>query len=365
MLSPQIFLASYILLSLSLLVAIFISALKESVSSTLKPAIFFFSAFAALIGVRSIEVGVDTASFYSWTPDRIILFTKEPLYWGLATIGKMLLGFTGSMLAVSTVAFYAYYQATKRVVLYSPDHTKPGANGSQGALLILLLAISSSDFLILNINQVRQGLAGALLCLAAINFFYKEKQFAIYMLLAPLAHTSALFFIPLIFIAKRFNSPAIPLCLLFISVIFWQTNAINSIIPYIPSEYIQGKLSVAIYQTALTSQTTLIIKTFLSASFILSLLFFIPSSKHNKQLFLYLYTIFSLTICASIFLLEFGEGANRVQRYACFFLPILICLAIEKLRPKKLAFGTAGCISFIYLILMILYPSTLGTIGVR
>jgi hypothetical protein len=361
----NLFIFLYIFIGIASYLYILFNSAKKLKWSYL-PVISFFS-LALLVGLRDLNVGIDTHKFYLWTRTGLDLEKIELLYWNLASLGKGLFGANGTNIFVSIVTIFSYYYFVTKVadrVAYDDRETERYFAKGIFVIMVFLLTMASSDFLLLAVNQTRQGLAATLLVFGAF-LLYNNSRFSIpVLLLAPFAHFSAIFVLLIILLTKYVNLKIhIPLIVV-VSIIFWQFDLVFEVATYIPSDYIQRKLSSAVYQSALTSETTLIIKTLISAFFVFLLFAHKCNNSYMRGFFDYFYSIFGLIIASAILFLDFGEGSNRIQRYAMLFLPVLLVLFAMRINPKRISLIVTASLGLSYLIFMITYPSILRTIGI-
>lgn len=367
MINPLIFLASFISIALLSLTVSVKSIHSKNTSTYVSLCLAIL--LILLIGLRSLDVGVDTRMFYTWTAVGLDFSRKEVLYWNLAAIGNMLYGSIGSLLIISVTSiglyYFALYKLSKKIERPLNHISYRNDAAPLFCLLAFFVTLASSDFLILNINQVRQGLAASLLVLGCVFYISGEKlKGLIIALSAALAHGSALFIVPFIVLSTLITHRFPIYAFLFFAVISSQIELIKLIIPYIPSDYVKAKFSVEIYQTALTSNVTLTIKTLMTASLILLFDFLKPKQIDLAKIHRKLFNVFSFIMIFSIFILEFGEGSNRVQRYAAVFIPSLLVISFFTIKQKKMSLYLLLSLCLMYFAVMITYPSVLGTIGV-
>lgn len=364
MISPIYFYLTYFSIGTCLYLTTIIYFFKKKYNNVFifgKYGILLFLTLLFLFGFRSINVGTDTHQIFYRTPTGIDLGFIAPLYWNISGIGKYISGYQGSVFITSLVFLGAicisYYIFCKNEGIHKRYNVIP---------MYLLFLLSSSDMLILSVNQTRQGMAGSFLLLSSMLFFYNKKRKSIFFaLLAVLSHASAIFMIPIILISKYINRNGYIITFLIFSFFVFYFHLIQFFIEYIPINYIKIKMASSVYQSALTSQFTLYTKTFLSIliGVILVIMKNLYSNKNN--VYSYLLNIYMVIMSLSLMFLDFGEGANRIQRYTCFFLPFLLCYFLLFFRPIRWSFILLSTLSFCYFTLMVNYSSILITLGVK
>jgi hypothetical protein len=304
-----------------------------------------------LIGLRSLDIGADTISYYyHWNKGMRFSDVKSDLCFTLMySIKAIGLSYQYFLLIVSTLFFATVYRAYQKI-----------SNLNNLNLLLLLFSLFSLFFcLSLSTNVIRQGvsLAFLLLCYSYYIQPCSKKKVLVYFILSIGFHLTTLIPICLyliIYICKRINLIYYYFIYILGVILAYIGYGINNVPLYIPEIFANDKRmsylssDVSHYEVGFKFQFTIFNSIFLIIFILLRRI-----NKDRKYELLLKYYILASFVFFMTFQIPFSD---RWGLFSWFFIPLLLSPVFSIYQRKyKLSVITVLFLIFIFVFFNVLY----------
>jgi hypothetical protein len=371
MIDPSLFRYLYVLAGVLAVLAILISS-----GSGPKPLKAFFIAtpmvlVVLIIGLRSRFVGVDTDKFTTWVEsissiDDAFRF-GDAFYYLIGYFSVEVFGgyqaylFSTALLTLLMIYVSYWFLLKKHANERFSAVISPRWDVQFVYATSILLLISTSTFSFLVTNQARQAMAGGFV-LISIYFAYQNRFFAAVMFFVPamFSHFSSVFLVPVIVFAKLSQSSIGAFYFMVACAFLGWLNFFPILAKLVGIDYVLRKMSSEVYQG---SEGMVLAKT--AVLYINGTVFFFLSRLNATRVYIYLVNIYLIVVGFSSLLIEYSEGANRIQRYGVLLMPLLLLMSCTFFRRKRNTVLVLVAFSTLYFLFVVTFPSFLKNLGVN
>ncbi|WP_027349023.1 EpsG family protein [Halotalea alkalilenta] len=319
-------------------------------------------AMVLLVGMRGLQVGTDTWQFASWVSASNsitdVIFWVEVVYFGLGVLGYKLGGMQFYLLLTAAVTIGCLFAGQRRLLLLHRDAVEQFGLGLV-LPLAFFLTISASTFIFLVANQVRQAMAVGFLLLA-ISFLIERRMVAVCccLFLMMFSHVASIMMIPVILLVRPLKTSQPMFVVSMVMLILGCAQVFRLVVESSGIDYVAERIREGIY-----TETKLSIYFKTVVLYLFATLFTFLKLPNRNRVYVYVLNIYLLVVGISGMAIEFGEGANRIQRFVVLLLPVLTVMAMTAARNKQQLFYLISATSILYFFFVMANGSFRATLG--